>query len=62
MREPKVQGPLPGPRARAFVERDARTASPSLIKDYPLVVARGEGCWWRTSTATGSSTSWRASP
>lgn len=43
--EPRVSGPLPGPRARAIVERDAASASPSMIKPYPLVVARGEGCW-----------------
>jgi len=32
----------PGPRARAIVERDAEWTSTSYIKEYPLVIARGE--------------------
>jgi 4-aminobutyrate aminotransferase len=35
--------PPPGPKARALVERDKSVASTSYIKEYPLVVARGEG-------------------
>ena len=34
---------LPGPKARAIIERDARVVSPSYTRDYPLVIARGEG-------------------
>src|SRR5438477_2161116 len=40
---PWVQPPLPGPRARALLERDARFVSPSYTRVYPLVVARGSG-------------------
>src|SRR5439155_4385377 len=34
---------LPGPRARAVIERDARILSPSYTRCYPLVASRGEG-------------------
>ncbi len=40
---PYVSGPLPGPRARAIVERDKRSVSPSYTRCYPLVAAKGEG-------------------
>ncbi len=40
---PWIQTPLPGPRARAVLERDARFVSPSYTRVYPLVVARGSG-------------------
>jgi 4-aminobutyrate aminotransferase len=40
---PSVQTPLPGPRARALLERDAKYVSPSYTRVYPLVVARGSG-------------------
>ena len=42
---PLIQVPPPGPRARAIVERDRKVTSPSYIKEYPLVVERGEGPW-----------------
>jgi len=42
---PSVHGPLPGPKARAIIERDRKVSSPSYIKEYPLVVERGEGPW-----------------
>lgn len=41
---PRLITPLPGPLARAIVERDRAVTSPSYTRDYPLVVARGEGC------------------
>jgi 4-aminobutyrate aminotransferase len=34
---------LPGPKAAAIIERDRRVVSPSYTRDYPLVIARGEG-------------------
>jgi len=34
---------LPGPRARAVIERDRAILSPSYTRTYPLVVERGEG-------------------
>ena len=40
---PRIVVPPPGPRARAVIARDLECASPSYIKEYPLVVARGEG-------------------
>jgi 4-aminobutyrate aminotransferase len=40
---PLIRGPLPGPKARAAIERDRRVVSQNLSKDVPLVVARGEG-------------------
>jgi 4-aminobutyrate aminotransferase len=41
---PRLVTELPGPRARALVERDARVTSPSLPRAYPLVPARASGC------------------
>jgi 4-aminobutyrate aminotransferase len=43
-RVPRLVTFLPGPRALAIVERDRAVTSPSYTRDYPLVVARGEGC------------------
>lgn len=40
---PNLVTPLPGPKARAVVERDANILSPSYTRSYPLVIARGEG-------------------
>jgi 4-aminobutyrate aminotransferase len=41
---PDIITELPGPRAKAWIERDARVLSPSYTRDYPLVAARGDGC------------------
>jgi 4-aminobutyrate aminotransferase len=43
MKAPDIRTPLPGPRARALIERDAKYVSPSYTRDYPFVIARGEG-------------------
>lgn len=40
---PKIVVPPPGPKARAVVERDQTWTSTCYIKEYPLVVARGQG-------------------
>ncbi|MBC7924265.1 MAG: aminotransferase class III-fold pyridoxal phosphate-dependent enzyme, partial [Bryobacteraceae bacterium] len=40
---PYLKTALPGPRARAIVERDEAVMSPSYTRPYPLVVERGEG-------------------
>lgn len=40
---PHLVTPLPGPRARALIERDKAVISPSYTRGYPLVAARGEG-------------------
>ncbi|GAX44954.1 4-aminobutyrate aminotransferase [Tolypothrix sp. NIES-4075] len=43
-RAPRLITSLPGPCAEAIVKRDRAVTSPSYTRDYPLVVARGEGC------------------
>lgn len=40
---PSITVAPPGPRARATIEKDRAYASPSYIKEYPLVVERGLG-------------------
>ncbi len=41
---PQIITPLPGPHAKDLIQRDEAVMSPSYTRDYPLVVARGEGC------------------
>jgi len=43
MNAPEIKTPLPGPKAKALIERDAKYVSPSYTRGYPLVMARGEG-------------------
>lgn len=43
MDAPNLKTPLPGPNAKALIERDGRVVSPSYTRDYPFVIARGEG-------------------
>src|SRR5574339_1260293 len=43
MDAPDIKTPLPGPKAKAIVERDRQFVSPSYTRDYPFVIARGEG-------------------
>ncbi len=40
---PHIVTPPPGPKALGIIAQDERYASTSYIKEYPLVVARGEG-------------------
>lgn len=40
---PQILTALPGPRARAVIERDDNVLSPSYTRSYPLVAERGEG-------------------
>lgn len=40
---PRVVTELPGPKGRAIVELDAAYTSTSYIKEYPLVIAGGQG-------------------
>src|SRR6516162_8415297 len=40
---PEIRGSLPGPKAQALLQRDHLYTSPSYIRGYPLVVARGSG-------------------
>jgi 4-aminobutyrate aminotransferase len=43
-RTPRLITSLPGTRAQEIIQRDRAVTSPSYTRDYPLVVARGEGC------------------
>jgi 4-aminobutyrate aminotransferase len=45
MIEPEIRTPLPGPKAKALIERDSRVVSPSYTRGYPLVIERGFGAW-----------------
>lgn len=40
---PEIKGPLPGPRAKAIIERDAAVMSTSYTRDYGFVMERGQG-------------------
>ncbi len=42
-KNPHLKTELPGPRARAMIERDARVSSPSYPRDYPFVISHGSG-------------------
>ena len=42
-RIPNIKTPLPGPNAKALIERDAKVVSPSYTRGYPLVVDRASG-------------------
>ena len=43
VRIPYLKTTLPGPRAKAIIDRDTDVVSPSYTRAYPLVIARGEG-------------------
>jgi 4-aminobutyrate aminotransferase len=43
MKAPDIKTPLPGPKAKAIIDRDSKYVSPSYTRDYPFVIARGEG-------------------
>jgi 4-aminobutyrate aminotransferase len=43
MTAPEIKTPLPGPKAKAIIEKDSKFVSPSYTRDYPFVIARGEG-------------------
>jgi 4-aminobutyrate aminotransferase len=45
MTGPRLTTELPGPKARAIIARDAAAVSTSYTRDYPLVMARGEGAY-----------------
>jgi 4-aminobutyrate aminotransferase len=40
---PKIKTQIPGEKAKKIIAKDSRYASRSYIKEYPLVVERGEG-------------------
>ena len=43
MKLPHIRTELPGPKARALLERDAQVVSPSYPRDYPFVMSHGRG-------------------
>ena len=40
---PKIVTPPPGPRGKAIIERDRGSTATCYLKEYPLVIARGQG-------------------
>jgi 4-aminobutyrate aminotransferase len=40
---PTLKTALPGPRAKALIDRDQAVVSPSYTRSYPLVIERGRG-------------------
>ena len=48
MSAPIIRTPLPGPKAKAIIDRDSTVVSPSYTRGYPLVIERGSGCMWLT--------------
>ena len=40
---PRLLGPLPGPKAKEVIARDAQYISPSYTRGYPLVAKKGRG-------------------
>src|SRR3982751_1031468 len=40
---PKIVTAPPGPKAKAIIERDRSVTATCYLKEYPLVVARGQG-------------------
>jgi 4-aminobutyrate aminotransferase len=43
MDAPVIKTPLPGPKAKAIIERDGKVVSTSYTRGYPFVMARGRG-------------------
>jgi 4-aminobutyrate aminotransferase len=43
MTTPKITTSLPGPNAKAIIDRDKTVVSPSYTRGYPLVIASGSG-------------------
>jgi 4-aminobutyrate aminotransferase len=40
---PEIKTALPGPKAAAIIARDSKSVSPSYTRDYPFVMAKGQG-------------------
>ena len=44
MKVPDIKTSLPGPKAKALIERDEKRTAPAYGRVYPLVVKQGRGC------------------
>jgi 4-aminobutyrate aminotransferase len=44
LKTPDIKTDLPGPKAKALIERDRAVVSPSYTRGYPLVIERASGC------------------
>ncbi|UCG31470.1 MAG: acetyl ornithine aminotransferase family protein [candidate division WOR-3 bacterium] len=44
-KKPKIATNLPGPRAKAILNKDHKFVSPSYTRSYPAVVESGKGVW-----------------
>ena len=42
MNAPDIKTALPGPKAKAIIDKDTKFVSPSYTRDYPFVIARGD--------------------
>ncbi len=48
IKKPRIRTPhLPGPKAKAIIDRDRAALSPSLTRSYPFVIDSGRGVWVR---------------
>ncbi|MBI4404194.1 MAG: acetyl ornithine aminotransferase family protein [Deltaproteobacteria bacterium] len=45
LQRPEIKVAPPGPKAKEIIAKDGAYSSPSYIKEYPLVIERGEGSW-----------------
>jgi 4-aminobutyrate aminotransferase len=43
MKAPQIKTPLPGPKAKAIIDKDERYSAPAYGRVYPLVVKEGRG-------------------
>jgi 4-aminobutyrate aminotransferase len=43
MNDTHLKTRLPGPKARALIDRDRKVVSPSYVRDYPFVMSHGRG-------------------
>jgi 4-aminobutyrate aminotransferase len=44
MEAPQIKTALPGPKAKAIIDRDRAVVSPSYTRGYPLVIDHASGC------------------
>src|SRR5512136_566400 len=44
-KRPRLSKNFPGPKARAIIDRDQLSLSPSYTRSYPAVIDKGRGVW-----------------